>query len=157
VLFPVCFQCECNQQLRIALRYPTFFPPRPHRLLTIAQCSILSPSDFDWSAKPTASEGPRKLELTGADVAELDGLGNLDISFDASPSDKIHVRIHPSSAPSSWSTSPSATEKSDMSSSYCVNAHLLGQQNLEEINGTTTTENLWYVFLCIVYYFFFTK
>ena len=89
---------------------------------TFDYSSILSPSDFDWSAKPTASavmDGPRKLELTGADVAELDGLGNLDISFDATPSDngKIRVRIHPSSTPSSRSTSPGATEKSDGSSS----------------------------------------
>ena len=87
--------------------------------------SILSPSDYDWSAKSTASalmEGPRKLELTGADAAELDGLGNLDISFDASPSDngKIRVRIHPSSAPSSRSTSPGATDMSSSSSSLAM-------------------------------------
>lgn len=92
--------------------------------------SIISQGDYDWSAKSTASalmdlDGqsvpgpPRKLELTGADVAELDGLGNLDISFDASPSDdgKIRVRIHPSSAASSRSTSPGAAEKSETSSS----------------------------------------
>ena len=94
--------------------------------------SILPHSDYDWSAKTTASAlmdfddhtvpGPRKLELTGAEVAELDGLGNLDISFDASPSDdgKIRVRIHPSSTTSSRSTSPGATDmtqKSEMSSS----------------------------------------
>ena len=90
--------------------------------------SILPHGDYDWSAKSTASAlmdlddqsvpGPRKLELTGADVAELDGLGNLDISFDASPSDngKIRVRIHPSSAASSRSTSPDAVEKSEVSS-----------------------------------------
>ncbi|KAF8806562.1 hypothetical protein BYT27DRAFT_7224311 [Phlegmacium glaucopus] len=94
--------------------------------------SILPHSDYDWLAKTTSSTlmdlddhtvpGPRKLELTGADVAELDGLGNLDISFDASPSDngKIRVRIHPSSTASSRSTSPGATEmtqKSEMSPS----------------------------------------
>lgn len=88
--------------------------------------SILPQSDYDWSAKSAALmdlddqsvPGPRKLELTGADAAELDGLGNLDISFDASPSDngKIRVRIHPSSATSSRSTSPDAVEKSEMSS-----------------------------------------
>ena len=91
--------------------------------------SILPQADYDWSAKSTASTlmdlddpsipGPRRLELTGADVAELDGLGNLDVSFDASPSDggKIRVRIHPSSTASSRSTSPGVTEKSDMGSS----------------------------------------
>jgi hypothetical protein len=89
--------------------------------------SILPQGDYDWSAKPTHSAlmdlddqsvpGPRKLELSSADVAELDGLGNLDISFDASPSDngKIRVRIHPSSASSSRSTSPDGFEKSEMS------------------------------------------
>ena len=95
---------------------------------TFDYSSILSQGDYDWSATSTANAlmdldhqsvpGPRKLELTGADVAELDGLGNLDISFDASPSDngKIRVRIHPSSTTSSRSTSPSVTEKSEISS-----------------------------------------
>ena len=101
---------------------------------TFDYSSILSPGDFDWSAKPTSSalmEGPRKLELTGADVAELDGLGNLDISFDASPSDngKIRVRIHPSSSPSSRSTSPGASEKSDMSSSSSSSAMWSGSNS----------------------------
>jgi hypothetical protein len=108
---------------------------------TFDYSSILSPSDFDWSAKPTASalmEGPRKLELTGADVAELDGLGNLDISFDASPSDngKIRVRIHPSSAPSSRSTSPGATEKSDMSSSSSSLAMWSGSDSESSFQAT---------------------
>ena len=112
---------------------------------TFDYSSILSPSDFDWSAKSTTSavlEGPRKLELTGADVAELDGLGNLDISFDTSPSDngKIRVRIHPSSAPSSRSSSPGATEKSETSSSSSSSAMWSGSDS-ESIFQTSFSQS----------------
>ena len=72
----------------------------------------------DWTQPqmmPLAHQNIRKLEFAGAESVGLDSLGDLDIAFDASPSDdgKIRVRILPSSSAtpslssSSRSTSPS--------------------------------------------------
>ncbi|KAF8911499.1 hypothetical protein CPB84DRAFT_1671792 [Gymnopilus junonius] len=85
------------------------------------------PNDYDWSKASGSSlmdldsdnhNRIRKLEFTGADSPELGGLGDLDISFDTSPSEdgKIRVRIHsPSSSASSRSGSPSYTAMSSSS------------------------------------------
>ena len=111
--------------------------------------SILPP---DWSAKSAHSAlmdlddqsvpGPRKLELTSPDVAELDGLGNLDISFDASPSDngKIRVRIHPSAA-SSRSSSPGSVEKSEMSSPSPSLAMWSGSDSESSFQTTSSSQS----------------
>ncbi|KAJ7772117.1 hypothetical protein DFH07DRAFT_879241 [Mycena maculata] len=79
------------------------------------------PNEYDWSRTGNSAMDlddkrkvtdttatPRKLEFTDADTGALAGLGGLDISFDASPSDdgKIRVRIHPSSSASSRAPSP---------------------------------------------------
>ncbi|KAJ6589875.1 hypothetical protein DFH09DRAFT_976347 [Mycena vulgaris] len=80
------------------------------------------PNEYDWSRRGnsvmdldaddkrrvTDTAPTRKLEFTDADSGALAGLGGLDISFDASPSDdgKIRVRIHPSSSASSRAPSP---------------------------------------------------
>ncbi|TFK44907.1 hypothetical protein BDQ12DRAFT_621381 [Crucibulum laeve] len=92
------------------------------------------PNEYDWSRTNGASmmdlsdddqgrlhhtasasaSATRRLEFSGVDSNEFGGLGGLDISFDASPSDdgKIRVRIHPSSSASSRATSPGATYSS---------------------------------------------
>jgi len=86
------------------------------------------PSDYDWSQTGSSlmdldargHHRSQKLEFIGGDSTELDGLGDLDISFDTSPSDdgKIRVRIHPpSSNPSSRSVSPGLTSSSGSSGS----------------------------------------
>jgi len=91
-----------------------------------------SSSAFDWT-KATGSgslmdldsdhhlKSLRKLEFTGIDSSEMGAaLGDLDISFDTTPSDdgKIRVRIHPSSSASSRAASPASDGMgSDMSSS----------------------------------------
>ncbi|KDR75673.1 hypothetical protein GALMADRAFT_46548, partial [Galerina marginata CBS 339.88] len=84
------------------------------------------PNDYDWSRTTGSSlmdldadnhhHKMQKLEFSGADTADLGGLGDLDISFDTSPSDdgKIRVRIHsPSSSASSRSGSPGAASPYD--------------------------------------------
>lgn len=60
------------------------------------------PTQHDNTATTT-----RKLEFAGTDSDSLANLGDLDISFDTSPSDggKIRVRIHPPSASSSRESS----------------------------------------------------
>ncbi|KAJ6631606.1 hypothetical protein B0H10DRAFT_1979581 [Mycena sp. CBHHK59/15] len=81
------------------------------------------PNEYDWSRTgnsvmdldaddkreitDTTTTATRKLEFA-EDSGALAGLGGLDISFDASPSDdgKIRVRIHPSSSASSRAPSP---------------------------------------------------
>lgn len=121
--------------------------------------SILPYSDYDWSTKTATSalmdldqnddqtmSGPRKLELTGTDVAELDGLGNLDISFDTSPSDngKIRVRIHPSSTTSSRSTSPGATDmsrRSEISSSPSSSAMWSGSDSESSFQSSFSSQS----------------
>ncbi|KXN87487.1 hypothetical protein AN958_08792, partial [Leucoagaricus sp. SymC.cos] len=92
------------------------------------------PTDYDWSRSTassimdldtdhhhrklssTASPTTRRLEFSSdADLEEIGGLGNLDISFDATPSEngKIRVRIHPaSSSVSSRATSPGSSSSS---------------------------------------------
>ncbi|KAJ7502986.1 hypothetical protein B0H11DRAFT_1711925 [Mycena galericulata] len=78
------------------------------------------PNEYDWSRtgnsvmdlddkrRVTDTTATRKLEFSDADSGALAGLGELDISFDTSPSDdgKIRVRIHPSSSASSRAPSP---------------------------------------------------
>jgi hypothetical protein len=77
------------------------------------------PNDYDWTRANTHSgmdmdseerrriksgSAPipitRKLQFTDVDTPALAGLGGLDVSFDASPSEdgRIRVRIHPSSS-----------------------------------------------------------
>ncbi len=77
------------------------------------------PNDYDWTRANThsgmdmdseerrrikSSSAPipitRKLQFTDVDTPALAGLGGLDVSFDASPSEdgRIRVRIHPSSS-----------------------------------------------------------
>ncbi|KAF7315097.1 BZIP domain-containing protein [Mycena indigotica] len=83
------------------------------------------PNDFDWSGSlmdtsdkrrltdvaPTTTTATHKLAFADTDSGVLAGLGGLDISFDASPSEdgKIRVRIHPSTSVSSRPPSPSAS------------------------------------------------
>jgi len=86
--------------------------------------SLFASNEFDWSYSKSSSlmdmdeeptskmtSGTRKLEFTGIDSLEgetgLRNLGDLDISFDAAPSDdgKIRVRIHPTSSTSTSSAS----------------------------------------------------
>ncbi|KAK2463120.1 hypothetical protein APHAL10511_004775 [Amanita phalloides] len=80
------------------------------------------PNDYDWTRAngqsvvdldgeerrrihPTSAPIPitRKLQFTDVDTTTLSGLGGLELSFDASPSEdgKIRVRIHPPGSPSS--------------------------------------------------------
>ncbi|KAL0072585.1 hypothetical protein AAF712_000348 [Marasmius tenuissimus] len=63
-----------------------------------------------WSMNPDKAVKQRKLEFS-ADSKLLNDLNSLDVSFDTAPSEdgKIRVRIHPSTSPSSRSTSPSAS------------------------------------------------
>lgn len=85
-------------------------------------------SEYDWSRPSMDIDGDGKRKLTAApsstasytrrlgfsedgDLGALGGLGGLDVSFDASPSEtgKIRVRIHPSSSASSRANSPAST------------------------------------------------
>ncbi|KAF8070734.1 hypothetical protein FPV67DRAFT_1412709 [Lyophyllum atratum] len=80
--------------------------------------TMMDLDDFDMSsALPSTS---RKLEFStsGASMDADNGLGGLDISFDALPVDngKIRVRIHPSSSASSRATSPGLASYSDAKS-----------------------------------------
>ncbi|KAF8633338.1 hypothetical protein AX17_004510 [Amanita inopinata Kibby_2008] len=96
------------------------------------------PNEYDWSRTngqsmmdldtddqrrinaPASSSVPitRRLEFTDVDTPALAGLGGLDISFDASPSEdgKIRVRIHPSSSASSRVASPAPSDLSSRAS-----------------------------------------
>ncbi|KAJ3570290.1 hypothetical protein NP233_g4508 [Leucocoprinus birnbaumii] len=110
---------------------PTPFPP------SAASFDLNSylPTDYDWSRSTASSimdldidhhhhrklssstaSTTRRLEFSSDLDAEAAGvLGNLDISFDASPSEngKIRVRIHnPASSASSRATSPGTTSSS---------------------------------------------
>lgn len=107
--------------MRVQSTAPTSFSipnPFPTSSASAYDYNSFLPNDYDWS-KATGSSlmdldsdnhnKIRKLEFTGTDSSELGGLGDLDISFDTSPSEdgKIRVRIHsPSSSASSRSGSP---------------------------------------------------
>ncbi|CAA7260560.1 unnamed protein product [Cyclocybe aegerita] len=110
--------------MRMQSAAPTSFSiPNPYPASSSSSSSFdyssFLPGEYDWSKYTGSSlmdldedshnRAPttRKLEFTGTDAA-LGGLGDLDISFDTSPSDdgKIRVRIHPSSSANSRSGSP---------------------------------------------------
>ena len=83
-----------------------------------------SPDTF--SSGPTPSTSTKRLEFTGIDADErgLEGLGDLDISFDTDTLDdgKIRVRIHPSSSASASRTNsrgvtPEGEDRMSVSSS----------------------------------------
>jgi hypothetical protein len=104
---------------------PTSFAipnPFPTSSASTFDYNAFLPGDYDWSKATTTmmdmdfdadiptqhdNTAIRKLEFTGADSDSLANLGDLDISFDTSPSDggKIRVRIHPPSVPSSRESS----------------------------------------------------
>lgn len=69
----------------------------------------------DTSSVPMPSTTTKKLEFTGSDERELEGLGDLDISFDTDTLDdgKIRVRIHPSSASASRTNSRGVTPEGE--------------------------------------------
>ncbi|KAF8161309.1 hypothetical protein B0H34DRAFT_653630 [Crassisporium funariophilum] len=145
--------------MRMESTAPTSFAipnPFPTSSASTFDYSSILPNEFDWS-KATAGSlmdysddrntiaTTRKLELTGADVAELGGLGGLDISFDASPSDdgKIRVRIHPSSTASSRSASPGASYtslKPDMSPSSSSLAMWSGSDSEPSFQASFSTQ-----------------
>lgn len=118
------------------------------------------PNEFDWSrssimdidsddqgwlsaTSPMMAPTPRKLEFANADLDSVDGLGGLDISFDATPSDngKIRVRIHPSSSASSRAASPGASSsdsRSDISSSPPM---WLGSENEPSLKASFSSQS----------------
>ncbi|XP_006461261.1 hypothetical protein AGABI2DRAFT_143213 [Agaricus bisporus var. bisporus H97] len=86
------------------------------------------PNDYDWSRPSPSSimdldsdvhhptfSSPRRLEFS-SDI-DTGALGNLDISFDTTPSEngKIRVRIHPASSDSSRAPSPGASSSASSS------------------------------------------
>ncbi|PPQ87471.1 hypothetical protein CVT25_008207 [Psilocybe cyanescens] len=141
--------------MRMQSTAPTSFAipnPFPTSSASAYDYNSFLPSEYDWS-KPTGSSlmdldsddhhqvsTVRKLEFTGTDSTELGSLGDLDISFDTSPSDdgKIRVRIHPSSSASSRSASPGVSsfdgmkpEMSQSSSSLAMWSGAESESNLQ--------------------------
>ncbi|KAF8963678.1 hypothetical protein BDZ97DRAFT_1904837 [Flammula alnicola] len=125
--------------MRMQSTAPTSFAipnPFPASSASTFDYNSYFPNDYDWTKTtgsslmdldadhhqhkaPTTTTTVRKLQFAGTDSTDLGGLGDLDISFDTSPSDdgKIRVRIHPPSAASSRSASPGASSSSHYSSS----------------------------------------
>ena len=113
--------------MRMQSTAPTSFAipnPFPASSASAFDYNSFLPSDYDWSKPATTmmdmdfdadiptqhdntATTTRKLEFTGTGSDSLANLGDLDISFDTSPSDsgKIRVRIHPPSASSSRASS----------------------------------------------------
>jgi len=112
--------------MRMQSTAPTSFAipnPFPTSSASSFDYNSFLPTDYDWSKSTTTmmdmdfdadiptqhgnTATTRKLEFTGTDSDSLANLGDLDISFDTSPSDggKIRVRIHPPSASSSRASS----------------------------------------------------
>ncbi|KAF9451526.1 hypothetical protein P691DRAFT_757239 [Macrolepiota fuliginosa MF-IS2] len=108
---------------------PTPLPPSASSSFDI---NSYLPTDYDWSRssassimdldtddhrKLTTAPSTRRLEFSSdIDAEEVGALGNLDISFDTSPSEngKIRVRIHPASSVSSRATSPGSSSASSL-------------------------------------------
>lgn len=84
---------------------------------------------FSTASPSTSVPIARKLQFTDVDIPALAGLGGLDISFDALPSEdgKIRVRIHPPSSAESLSGPGSSSNRNavraDMWSAYQTNSN----------------------------------
>ncbi|KIM40314.1 hypothetical protein M413DRAFT_73437 [Hebeloma cylindrosporum] len=157
--------------MRMQSTAPTSFAipnPFPTSSASSFDYNSFLPSDYEWSKStatmmdmdfdadiPTKHDNTaitRKLEFTGTDSDSLANLGDLDISFDTSPSDggKIRVRIHPPSASSSRASSvkpdtapvsPSSSESSVWSSDPDSKWGILSTSNNDPFLGVGSSES----------------